>query len=498
VIRLPRSPHYAQPQGGASIDWANPLTRGLLALLVPQRSGTVDLVSGRLLGRGSPLASAYGPGPAGQSLNAQANTSAIDWLDGDVYGGAIPAGVTWAALTNAGPAVTAASYWLGQGSSAANAPLAGLCTPSTGNLYRPRIQWRDDSSVMRMDVQTVDPVLSDLRPHAIVGSYMPGGDLGAIVAVDGALQATTAAVTTVAPTRLTSTSLALNGLRRASNGFTIRSQTYLGALWDRGLSADEASRLSANLSQLIASPRGRSFVPVAFAAAPAGVTGSSTQTLGAVTGTAAGAVISGIAGTSSVSLGAVTGSSAGAVSVGGTSSRTLDAVAGTATGQIRVSGLSSAALDAITGAASGVVGAAPVLGESSATLGPVIGSAAGVVQSAGLTGQSVQTIAEVSGSAAGTVRVAGLSGATVAGVTGAAGGAVAVRGVSGIDLGAVTGSATGSSLPVAMGSSVVTLAAVTGSAAGTVSDLPIFRPGNADVWRVPYRARAVRVRHHRG
>ena len=155
--------------------------------------------------------------------------------------------------------------------------------------------------------------------------------------------------------------------------------------------------------------------------------------------------------------------SGGAVT--GTSSQTLAGVTGSATGQIVVSGTSSATLAAVSGSS---VGTVVIAGTSSVTLGDVSGSATGTVGTS-VTGTSSQTLAAVTGPATGNVIVAGVSSQTLPTTTGSATGTVLVAGSSSQTLDSVTGSATGTvSSAEVTGTSVQTLDGVSGSATGTI------------------------------
>lgn len=107
--------------------------------------------------------------------------------------------------------------------------------------------------------------------------------------------------------------------------------------------------------------------------------------------------------------------------VEGTSDQTLGAVTGSAAGAVDIGGTSSANPAAVTGSAAGVVEEPGVSGTSSATLGSVSGAAAGSVVVGGVAGGGP---AAVGGSAAGSVVVGGTSAKTPAAATGSAAGTV--------------------------------------------------------------------------
>jgi len=109
------------------------------------------------------------------------------------------------------------------------------------------------------------------------------------------------------------------------------------------------------------------------------VTGLSSATLAAFTGSATGVVGNApVLGASSASIGAVTGAASGTVRVAGASAGTLGEVSGQAAGAVEVRGASAAALEAVTGVATG--SALPTrVGQSAQVLTAVTGSATGVV-----------------------------------------------------------------------------------------------------------------------
>lgn len=121
------------------------------------------------------------------------------------------------------------------------------------------------------------------------------------------------------------------------------------------------------------------------------VTGSSSITLGAITGSAAGVVP--VRGASAVTLGAITGSFSGAVLNRGTSDVTLGAITGSMTGSGSVNGASSITLGAILSAATGTV---RVSGGGSVTLGTITGVFAGT-NSSPITGSSNIVLGDITG-----------------------------------------------------------------------------------------------------
>ena len=131
------------------------------------------------------------------------------------------------------------------------------------------------------------------------------------------------------------------------------------------------------------------------------ITGNSSQTEPAETGSAIGTVGStGINGSSSQTEPAETGTASGTVFVSGDSSQTEPAETGTAAGTVLVSGSSSQTEPDETGSAAGVV---LVSGTSSQTEPAETGTAAGTVGFTGVTGDSTRTDPSETGSADGSV-----------------------------------------------------------------------------------------------
>ena len=201
------------------------------------------------------------------------------------------------------------------------------------------------------------------------------------------------------------------------------------------------------------------------------ITGNSSQTEPAETGSASGTVGStGINGSSSQTEPDETGSAAGTVLVSGTSSQTDPSETGSAAGTVLVSGSSTQTEPAETGTASGTVGSTGINGSSSQTEPDETGSAAGVVL---VSGASTQTEPAETGTASGTVLVSGSSIKTEPAETGTAAGTVGFTGVTGDSTRtepSETGSASGSLLIA--GVSVQSEPAETGVANGTAVQPP--------------------------
>lgn len=549
MIRLPRPSWAAVPPTIVGVEWSNPITRGLVDVVVPAWGRS--LVLGGLRNTTAGLLSIVdGAGRLGSARITTGNTATEEYgpmgagLTTWTHLGVLRQTATTGTRTAGVGVVNSGGFMFINGSGAFRA----IASRSGGNHVLTGLTLDQEPAVM---LHTGNPTNHTLRVRdSVVGPTAHGGIVGGT------------GNWAIGRASVTNTSLA---------------EHFLYAVWSRELSVDEQDSLVSNPWQLLQRPR--RLIAVAFDAgaitgASAGtlnavtgtaagtvrvagssaatlngvvgstsgtvrVSGASTGTLSQVAGTATGSVVSGISGVSSATLATVTGSASGAVAVAATSSQTVSGITGSSTGAVVVRAASSDTLGAVIGTATGSV-ISGIAGASSATLGPVTGSsagtvsltgtsaqsvgavtgssagqivvtgissrtldaitgaAAGVVGSAPVLGQSSATLGSVTGSSAGAVGVAGASSAALGAVAGSAVGSVAVRGVSGITLGAVTGSATGSTLGAIAGASVATLGAVTGVAVGTVSDAPIFRDGNPDRWIVPYRARVAHIRPHRG
>jgi hypothetical protein len=244
-------------------------------------------------------------------------------------------------------------------------------------------------------------------------------------------------------------------------------QTYVdtGSGWS--LSSGFATGVAAGAQTITVNSAGSTdfqIAAVALNAASTAITGASSQTLGAVTQTAAGTVR--VSGASALTLGSITQSSAGSVAITGASSQALGSVTQAASGVVGsapITGASTLTLSAITGAAAGSVA---VAGSHAATLAAITGSAAGAVA---IAGSQAATLGSITQASAGTILVTGAAAQTMGAVTGSAAGSVAVTGASSITLGAVTGTAAGTVTSGVTGTSSQTLGAFTGAGAGTVS-----------------------------
>lgn len=187
--------------------------------------------------------------------------------------------------------------------------------------------------------------------------------------------------------------------------------------------------------------------PVIFlpwvSSSPAGISGTLSATLGALTASASGAVA--VQGSLSATLGTMTASASGAVAVKGTTSTTLGALALAAAGAVAIKGSTSQTLGGLTLASTGTV---LIAGQASSTLGAITLSASGMVEFLPVVGSLNVTLDELLAKpeAIGRVAVKGQTSATLGGLTVSASGKVAVKGSLAATLGVLALSAMGVSL----------------------------------------------------
>lgn len=163
--------------------------------------------------------------------------------------------------------------------------------------------------------------------------------------------------------------------------------------------------------------------PVIFlpwvSSSPAGISGTLSATLGALTASASGAVA--VQGSLSATLGTMAASASGAVAVKGTTNVTLEEMHHTLAGAVAVKGTTSATLGALTLAAAGAVGSTPITGQANITLGAASLSAAGAVA---VNGSVSQTLGGLTLASTGTVLITGQASSTLGAITLSASGMV--------------------------------------------------------------------------
>lgn len=277
MILLPHPAPISQPQGRSEIDWSNPLARGLGALLLPQRYSTagpsVDLVTG--IAADLPNTTKFNvEGEGGICLDGNlASVSVHGWkyIPAGFGGSVNSAGFTFAGVIQHRRTVAPISggYHVGIASELSNSPLGGLGAPTSGDSYRIRLHLRNTSSTVVCDVVTTDTILTDGKPHTVVGVYNPAGSGEAYIAVDGRIVPQTNSTLAGNSSAIDATRMGLGGIYRATLQSATRSALYGGALYGRALLRHEAAQLSANLWQLLLTPRGRSFVPFSISTEPA-------------------------------------------------------------------------------------------------------------------------------------------------------------------------------------------------------------------------------------
>jgi hypothetical protein len=206
------------------------------------------------------------------------------------------------------------------------------------------------------------------------------------------------------------------------------------------------------------------------------ITGTLSQTLGALTSSGAG--VAPIAGAASRTLGALTSSGAGVAPVVGAAAPTLGALTSSAAGAVAVVGAASPTLGALTLEAAGGGPGGPVSGALDATLGALTSSAAGAVA---VVGAAAPTLGALTSSATGRVSVTGQLAKTLGALTLSASNVVdgpqfgahaSARVLYGTFAGTVTTSA------IATQASGSTFVIVTGGNIGDITDAPTDSKSN--------------------
>lgn len=199
----------------------------------------------------------------------------------------------------------------------------------------------------------------------------------------------------------------------------------------------------------------------------AGVSGTFSKTLDAVTASAAG-VLSGPVGSFAKTLADVTVAATATSTITGTAAATLDALTVVATGAAPAVGTSARTLDALTLTAAGTVVAVSV-GTAAITLADMTAAATAV---APVAGAAAPTLAALLLTSAGAVPATATGASLLADLTAAASAAATISGAAALTLSALTASAAGQ-VP-GLGAGAATLDALTMTAAGMVGATPVL------------------------
>lgn len=220
---------------------------------------------------------------------------------------------------------------------------------------------------------------------------------------------------------------------------------------------------SVSLSYAI--PEGAEIYLLAFQAEE-GVVGSSSLSIGRVSGPATASSIAGAS--SSAAPAALRGTTAATAEAGGASARAMGALGGGAAAAVAIAGASAGSVAKLAGVASSGVA---IAGTSTARGGPLVGSAsAGLIAAATSTAALGAIVGAADASTGTLVAVNGSSTAQLGAIGGGAAGAVLVVGATGQVLRSITGVAQASTLPAVIGTSAGTLGAIGGVAAAAVTD----------------------------
>lgn len=290
----------SQPQSPVGIDWANPLTKGLIGLINGSRSGFKgDMVTN------SPAPQATGPRA---------------YQSGESFGG-LTTGVAYPRL-NAGaknwditsPVMSMfAAYHPTANGSSSNIASNGLGTSSGFAIYShfsngtPRFVIYEAGGVAK----TVTGSTGDIKLNRLNTGCVTSDGSNVCGYQNGTLIGTTATTGANLNYDATYHRVALGGSAQDSGGLAGCAVHYAG-LWNRALSAAEIKSLSNNPWQVFKAPDQNYFVPTATTSASTTITGISiTSGIGALTAQGAAiATLGGVSASSSVGILGVTTSAA--------------------------------------------------------------------------------------------------------------------------------------------------------------------------------------------
>lgn len=446
----------SQPQGRAQINWANPITQGLVFAYVATPTGYM------------------GYAVDGQNIGTYQNTS------GTTVGTLAlnPMGQAMRALTGTQPPVAAPvhpamqtqNYSLLAVGTATLATNQSALDDDNGGTGTRKYQFRlNNGKVEFIPFISTDTVIS----IPAFGTALTAADVAKGVVMGATASPTRVAAfqngkvssTSVSGTLATPTNQPYIGIRKTAVQAWATGGLNLVCAWSRTLSDADMQSLAANPWQIFADQYEDDEFP---SAAPAGSTGSLNVTLGTVSLAATGSVP--VTGSSSMTLGAMTTAATGGVAASGSLAITLDALTAAGNGDVSESGALSSTLNAATLNASGTVSAAGTL---TATLGPAVLSASGFVLTNGVL---IGTLAPMTLAGAGFVDsgsgqnggggITGQLAGQLQPLTTAAAGGVTIQGQAGIFLGALSASSAG--LVSDMGQAAAALGALSVSAYGGV------------------------------
>jgi hypothetical protein len=439
-----------QPQQGAQIDWANPLTRGLAFAYVPG-------VPWDLVGKfGGAQISGGATRQGGSLLVSGAASNGLNLGSGAVLG----------SLQNSSVVVVA-------GVTTANGKALYCERAASGNdIYKLEIAGAFGSAqfTYRNDGGTL------LQTNTAAAGAVDGAQRLFAITKNGTAHAVYCGpigTTSTAPT-LSATGTIGSGSTAFSNAGIVRSVGYdvadssanasghmdLVLGYARTLQPDEIASLRANPWQIFKAPNRRLWTVAAATGTPTGVNGSLNVTLGAISLAATGTAP--IGGAAAITLGTLVDSASGTTTAAGSVAAILGQLTAGGLGTVTAFGALEVTLGSLALTAAG---SAPAAGNLSSTLAPLTLAASGGVQaSAGLTaalapltlvatgtapnpqvqqpseatGQLSRSLGSLTLAATGTAPAGGQASITLGVLAASAAGAAPVAGQAGITLGALS------------------------------------------------------------
>lgn len=261
-MSLFKAQRTSQPQGQASIDWNNPITRGLIEAYLPIGTRGVDVIAAAPMPVGVSTVNVrvgkYGRASVfSSSLNARNSARMQSLAECSIF----------AIALNSGTSATTEICGYGNSGSANPLFMLGMSPSSPTPSFRVRDTANTNQEVSGGTwASASDAILCGTRSEA--GNFQK-------MYVNG-LEANTAAATAMGSVAFDR--WAVGGLRRNTDGLYLTGSVYLAAAWNRALSPAEVKSLSDNPWQIFV-PANRSWA----LEAPSG--GATTHTTtGALTG----------------------------------------------------------------------------------------------------------------------------------------------------------------------------------------------------------------------
>jgi hypothetical protein len=402
-------PYYEQPQDLPRINWGNPITRGLVFLVVYSDAAARNLVTGDAASVDS--AATRSVGPAGRSLVGGASTKAASW-PGTISTSDGAGNGDFTLLSYSFPPLESATFALLSQCAGNGLPQIYLMA-NTADTYAAASGYVSFGSTAGMVTSVA--AFDGLSPHVFVG-----GRNGAspFIDVDGVSKTlNTGTLTAGDGYTAGSSEIYASGIKGYS-GWTRAHPHFIQAAWNRALTSHERRSIGFNPAQLFAD---YSYLDIAvlFGATSGGAnegiaaaTGTATatarsaataQSLGIATGIALSGAIASAAGTSAATAYSSTASIASAT--GNSTATALSGSIGSSAGTSTAAGYSSASSIAAAAGSSSALAIAGFIAQSTASSSSIAvsGSVAQAVgasaaNAVGLSGNA--GIGEASGSSA--------------------------------------------------------------------------------------------------